>query len=75
MEQVEGERGCFSTLQGGSALTEHPGFSCGSRSWALRSRGGARGPGTVALLPKHLWMMWWDNWELLREASTALTAP
>lgn len=25
--------------------------------------------------PLHLWMTWLDNWELLREASTALAAP
>lgn len=69
MEHVEGE--CFGTSQGGTALTEHPGFACGSRAWALHSRGGARGPGTVALLPKRFWMMWLDKWELLSQLPEA----
>ena len=72
---MESERGCFSTLCGGSTLTEHLGFSWGSRSWALHSREGAHGPGTGALLPPHLWMTWSGDWELLREALTALAAP
>uniref|UniRef100_A0A8D0FSZ2 TLC domain containing 2 n=1 Tax=Strix occidentalis caurina TaxID=311401 RepID=A0A8D0FSZ2_STROC len=63
------------TLRGRSTLTELLGLSCGCRSWALRSREGAHGPGTGALLPLHLWMMRSDEQELLREASTALAAP